>query len=435
MSLTGYGVLGIVVLLFLLVVSMPVAFAMMGVGLTGFVMVVNKNAGFSMLSSDLIDTFSSPSLVVIPLFVLMGQIAFHSGISKRLFRTAYIWIGSLPGGLAMASVIACALFGTICGSGPATAATMSAVALPEMRRYKYDASLASGTVASAGGLGMMIPPSVVFIVYGILTQQSIGKLFLAGIFPGVFISLLFCISIYIRCLKNPSLGPAGERTSLKEKILSMTGVIETLILFLVVMIGIFFGFFTPTEGAGVGAGGTIILSLLLRQITWKGFVRAMMETLRTSCMILIIVAGAVILGRFFAITRLPMTIASSLISLPLPAWAICFLVIFFYMVGGCFIDALALILLTIPIFYPVVQQLGYDPIWFGVMIVVLTQIGVISPPVGINVYVVSGMDRSLALSTVFRGSIPFLWILVIVSILFLIFPGLILWFPNWLGTI
>lgn len=435
MSLTGYGILGIFILFVLLVASMPVAFAMMGVGLTGFSLVVNKNAGFSMLSSDLIDTFSSSSLVVIPLFVLMGQIAFHSGISKRLFRSAYLWIGSLSGGLAMASVIACALFGTICGSGPATAATMSAVALPEMKRYKYDPALASGTVASAGGLGMMIPPSVVFIVYGILTQQSIGKLFLAGIFPGIFIAVLFCISIYIRCLKDPSLGPAGEKTSWKDKFLSLAGVIETLILFLIVMMGIFFGFFTPTEGAGVGAGGTIILSIILRQISWKGFVRAMMETLRTSCMILIIVAGAVILGRFFAITRLPMTIANGLISLPFPNWAICFLVILFYMVGGCFIDALALLLLTIPIFYPVIQQLGYDPIWFGVMIVVLTQIGVISPPVGINVYVVSGIDRSLALSTVFRGAIPFLWILIVVSILFLIFPGLVLWFPNWLGTV
>lgn len=435
MSLTGYGITGIIALLFLLVASMPVAFAMLGVGLVGFAMVVNKEAAFTMLASDLIDTFSSTSLVVIPLFVLMGQVAFHSGISKRLFHAAYLWVGSLPGGLAMATVVACAFFGAICGSGPATAATMAAVALPEMRRYKYNDSLASGTVASAGSLGMMIPPSVVFIVYGILTQQSIGKLFIAGILPGIFIAILFCIDIYIRCLKNPALGPAGEKTTLKEKFASLTGIIETLVLFLVVMIGIFFGFFTPTEGAGVGAGGTIILAVLLRQITWKGFVRALMETLRTSCMILIVIGGAVILGRFFAITRLPMTIANGLIALPIPNWAICFLVLVFYMIGGCFIDALALVLLTIPIFYPVIQQLGYDPIWFGVMIIVLTQIGVISPPVGINVYVVSGMERNLSLSTVFRGSLPFLWILVGVSILFLIFPDLVIWFPNWIENI
>lgn len=435
MSLTGYGITGIIALLFLLVASMPVAFAMLGVGLVGFAMVVNKEAAFTMLASDLIDTFSSTSLVVIPLFVLMGQVAFHSGISKRLFHSAYLWVGSLPGGLAMATVVACAFFGAICGSGPATAATMAAVALPEMRRYKYNDSLASGTVASAGSLGMMIPPSVVFIVYGILTQQSIGKLFIAGILPGIFIAILFCIDIYIRCLKNPALGPAGEKTTLKEKFASLTGIIETLVLFLVVMIGIFFGFFTPTEGAGVGAGGTIILAVLLRQITWKGFVRALMETLRTSCMILIVIGGAVILGRFFAITRLPMTIANGLIALPIPNWAICFLVLVFYMIGGCFIDALALVLLTIPIFYPVIQQLGYDPIWFGVMIIVLTQIGVISPPVGINVYVVSGMERNLSLSTVFRGSLPFLWILVGVSILFLIFPDLVIWFPNWIENI
>jgi len=435
MSLTGYGIVGIIVLLFLLLASMPVAFAMLGVGLVGFAMVVNQDAAFTMLASDLIDTFSSTSLVVIPLFVLMGQVAFHSGISKRLFNSAYLWVGSLPGGLAMATVVACAFFGAICGSGPATAATMAAVALPEMKRYKYDDALASGTVASAGSLGMMIPPSVVFIVYGILTQQSIGKLFIAGILPGIFIAILFCIDIYIRCLKNPTLGPAGAKATMKEKITSLTGIIETLILFIIVMAGIFFGLFTPTEGAGVGAGGTILLSLLLRQITWKSFVRALMETLRTSCMILIVIGGAVILGRFFAITRLPMTIANGLITLPIPNWAICFLVMVFYMVGGCFIDALALVLLTVPIFYPVIQQLGYDPIWFSVMIIVLTQIGVISPPVGINVYVVSGMERNLSLATVFRGSLPFLWILVGVSIFFLIFPDLVIWLPNWIENI
>lgn len=435
MSLLGKGVLGIIAMLLLLLASMPVAFSMMGVGVIGFAWTVNKNAAFTMLVSDLIDNFSSPSLVVIPLFVLMGQIAFHSGISKRLFNTAYAWVGSLNGGLAMATVVACALFGMICGSGPATAATMTAVALPEMRRYKYDDALASGVIASAGGLGMMIPPSVVFIVYGILTQQSIGKLFIAGVFPGVLIATLFCIYIYIACKRKPELGPPADKTPLQMKIKSLSGVAESLILFLIVMMGIFTGLFTPTEGAGIGAGGIILLALLLRRITWKGFLRAVLETLRTSCMILIVVAGAVILGRFLAITRIPMSIADWLVHLPLPSWVICFLVMLFYFVGGCFIDALALILLTIPIFYPVIESLGYDPIWFGVMIVILTQIGVITPPVGINVYVVSGMERDLALSTVFKGSIPFVWILVGVGLLFLAFPKVTLWLPQLLGKV
>lgn len=430
MSLLGKGLVGILFLFLLLVISMPVAFSMMGVGVVGYAWAVNKNAAFTMLVGDLIDTFSNPSLVVIPLFVLMGQVAFHSGISKRLFNTAYTWVGSLHGGLAMATVVACALFGMICGSGPATAATMTAVALPEMRRYRYDPALASGTIASAGGLGMMIPPSVVFIVYGILTQQSIGKLFVSGIFPGLLIASLFCIYIFITCKKNPTLGPPAGKTNLKEKLLSLSGVSESLILFLTVMVGIFTGLFTPTEGAGIGAGGIIILAILLRRINWRGFKRAILETLRTSCMILIVVAGAVIFGKFLAITRMPMNIANWLVHLPLPSWSICLMVMLFYFIGGCFIDALALILLTIPIFYPVIESLGYDPIWFGVMIVILTQIGVITPPVGINVYVVSGMERDLALATVFRGALPFVWILVSVSFLFLAFPKLVLFFPQ-----
>lgn len=424
------GIIGCALLLILLTSSMPVAFAMAVVGFVGFAWVVNPQAAMSMVASNLFDTFSSYSLTVIPMFVLMGQIAFHAGISRRLFHTAYQWLGALPGGLAMACIGACTAFGAICGSGPATAATMASVALPEMKRYRYSMELGSGTVAAGGSLGMLIPPSVVFIVYAIMTEQSIGKLFIAGILPGLMIALLFCLTIYIMCRLRPELGPAGPPTSWKAKFLSLGGIWETLLLFALVMGGMFYGFFTPTEAAAVGAGGSIAIALIKRQLSWKILLRSLQETIRTSCMVMIIVAGAVIFGRFLAVTRIPFELAEALIGLTLPGWMIMAIIILFYLFAGCFIDALALVLLTIPIFYPVVSGLNYDPIWFGVVIVVVTMMGVISPPVGVCSYVVSGIARDVPLQTVFKGVLPFLAALILAAILLIAFPQIALWLPN-----
>lgn len=424
------GILGCFMLFILLATSLPVAFSMAIVGFVGFAVVVNPHAATSMITTELYETFTAYNLTVIPLFVLMGQVAFHAGISRRLFDAAWHWLGALPGGLAMATVGACTGFGAICGSGPATAATMASVAIPEMNRYKYSPKLSCGTVAAGGSLGMLIPPSVVFIVYAILTDQSIGKLFIAGIIPGLLIALLFCLTIYIQCKRNPKLGPAGERTSWKSKFVSLLGVAETLILFLVVIGGMFMGLFTPTEAAAIGAAGSLIIALARKKLTTKMLVRSLQETVRTSCMVMIIVTGAVILGRFLAITRMPFELATTLSSLPLPGWMIMSMIILFYLLAGSFIDALALVLLTIPIFYPVVIELGYDPIWFGVIIVVVTQMGVITPPVGVNVYVVSGIERDVSLQTIFRGAMPFLLALVVASILLIIFPGLCTFLPN-----
>ncbi len=424
------GILGCILLILLLMSSMPVAFVMGVIGFVGFAVVVSPHAALSMITGDLYDTFSSYSLMVIPLFVFMGQIAFHAGISRRLFNTAYQWLGALPGGLAMATVGACTAFGAICGSGPATAATMASVALPEMRRYKYDMELGSGAVAAGGSLGMLIPPSVVFIVYAIMTEQSVGKLFIAGIVPGVLIALLFCLTIYLNCKRRPHLGPAGPSTTLRTKIASLGGVSETILLFILVMGGMFAGYFTPTEAAAVGAAGSLIIVLAKRKLTWKILIRSLEETARTSCMVIVIVAGAVMFGRFLAVTRIPFELATWLSNLPLPGWMIMGMIIFFYLFSGCFVDALALILLTIPIFFPVVQTLGYDPIWFGVIIVVVTQMGVISPPVGVCVYVVSGIERDVPLQTVFKGALPFLFALIIASILLVAFPQLSLFLPE-----
>ena len=424
------GILGCVILIVLLFTSMPVAFALIAAGLAGFSLIVSPSAALSMVVTDLYDTFSSYSLTVIPLFVFMGQVAFHAGISKRLFTAAYAWIGHLPGGLAMATVGACAGFGAICGSGPATAATMASVALPEMRRYGYSNELSGGTVASGGGLGMLIPPSVVFIVYALMTEQSIGALFLAGIVPGILIALLFCGSIFIRCSLNKELGPAGPKMPWSTRFKSLVNVIETVLLFIVVIGGMFIGLFTPIEAAAIGAAGSLIVAAVKRQLNLSMLKKVLLETVRTSSMVFFIVAAAVVFGRFLAVSQIPFTLATWFTNLPFPGWAVMFLIILFFLVAGCFIDALALILLTIPIFYPVIIELGFNPIWFGVMVVVITQMGVITPPVGVNVYVVSGIERDIPLQSIFKGALPFLLMLVLAAVILVFFPGLTLLFSR-----
>ncbi len=424
------GLCGVLVLLALLAGSLPVAFAMGIVGVVGFGLVVSPGAALAMLAADLYDTLSNYGLTVIPMFVFMGQVCFHAGISRRLFHAAYCWIGWLPGGMALATVGACTAFGAICGSGPATAATMAAVALPEMRRYHYDDALASGSVAAGGSLGMLIPPSVVFIVYGVLTEQSIGKLFIAGLLPGALIAILFGFVIVGQCLRHPARGPVCPRVSWRVRLESLSGVLETLALFALVMGGLFAGWFTPTEGAAIGAAGSLGVAALLGRCTLDVIRRSLRETIRTSCMVLIIVAGATVFGHFLAVTNLTHNLASWLTGLPLPPWGVLALVVAFYLLAGCFVDALALVMLTVPIFHPVVLQLGYDSIWFGVLIVVVTQMGVITPPVGVNVYVVSGMERDLSLQTVFRGALPFLGALVAAVALIIIFPGIATWLPS-----
>jgi C4-dicarboxylate transporter, DctM subunit len=424
------GILGCILLVILLFTSMPVAFAMAIVGFLGFASIVSPHAAVSMISADLYDTFSSYNLTVIPLFVLMGQVAFHSGISRRLFGAAYHWLGPLPGGLAMATVGACTAFGAICGSGPATAATMAMVALPEMKRYRYNMELACGTVASGGTLGMMIPPSVVFIVYGIMTEQSVGKLFISGILPGLMTAGLFILLIYVQCKRRPDLGPPAPPTTWGAKFRSLLGILETLLLFALVIGGMFCGLFTTTEAAAVGAGGAIVIGIVRKQFPLKKLRQSLMETLRTSLMVMIIVAGAVIFGHFLAVSRIPYELATWLGHLPLPAWLIISFMVIFYIIAGCFVDALALILLTIPIFYPVMVDLKCDPIWFGVIIVLITQIGTITPPVGVCAYVVGGVERSVPLATVFKGSIPFVFALIVATALCIAFPGICTWLPS-----
>jgi tripartite ATP-independent transporter DctM subunit len=434
MSPTTIGIIGIVIMVLVFFSRMPVAYVMTLIGFLGFSLMISFKGGLNLLSRNIYEVFSSYGLTTIPLFILMGQLAFNSGISGRLYETAYKFLGSTRGGLAMATVTACTAFGAVCGSSPATAATMATVGLPEMKRYKYADELATGCVASGGGLGMIMPPSVVLIVYGILTEESIGKLFVAGIVPAILVTILFIVSIYIRCRYAPDQGPPGQSFTWKEKIRSLNGLVDTLIVFALVMGGLFFGFFTPTEAAAVGAFGVFAVSVVRRQLTWQGLVKSLYETLRTSCMVMLLIAGAVIFGKFLAVTRIPFNVASWIGGFDLPPYMIMGMIVLVYFFGGCFMDALAFVMLTIPIFFPIVIDLGYDPIWFGIIIVMITEMGVITPPVGINVYVVYGVAQSVTggvpLESIFKGIIPFL-IAVIVGLVILIFiPQIILFLPN-----
>ncbi len=430
MSPCTIGLIGIAALILLLFARIPVGFAMAIVGFTGFVQLVSLDAALSLLARDVFSTFSSYGLTVIPLFIFMGQVSFHAGISRRLYDTAYAFIGHRPGGLAMATVGACTAFGAICGSSPATAATMATVALPEMKRYNYSMELATGAVASGGSLGMLIPPSVVFIVYGIMTEQSISKLFMAGILPGLLIAGLFCLAISLSCRRHPELGPSGPPTSWRNRFQSLKGTGETLLIFGLVIGGLFVGFFTPTEAGAVGALCSIGIALMGRNLTFAKLKISLFETTRTTCMVMIIVTGAVIFGHFLAVARIPYDLAGWVAGLPLPRFFTMMVIIAVYLIGGCFIDALALILLTVPIFYPVILALHYDPIWFGVIIVLVTQMGVISPPVGINVYVVKGVAPEIPLATIFRGVIPFLIALIVGTIILIVIPQISIFLPG-----
>lgn len=434
MDPTVIGIVGIVLMVAIFLTRMPVAYVMALIGYLGFSVMVSGKGGLALLSRNIYEVFSSYGLTTIPLFVLMGQLAFNSGISRRLYDSAYKFLGSTRGGLAMATVSACTAFGAVCGSSPATAATMATVGLPEMKRYNYADELATGSVASGGGLGMIMPPSIVLIVYGILTEQSIGKLFVAGIIPAILVTILFIISIYIRCRRHPEQGPPGEKFTWKEKIRSVWYMSETLAVFILVMGGLFIGLFTPTEAAAVGAFGVLFLSVVRRQLTWNGFVKSLYETLRTSCMVMMLIAGAVIFGKFLAVTRIPFNIASWVGGFDLPPYVIMAIVVFVYFLGGCFMDALAFVMLTVPVFYPLVTSLGYDPIWFGIIIVMVTEMGVITPPVGINVYVVFGVARNvigeIPLETIFKGILPFLLAVIAGVIILIAFPQLILFLPN-----
>ena len=424
------GILGIIVLIILFALEIPVAFAMAITGFLGFGYLVSFSAGLEMLAIDFFENFSSYSLTVIPLFVFMGCLAFSIGISASLFDASHALFGKMRGGLAIASIIACAFFAAICGSTNATAAAMGAVSLPHMKRYGYADSLATGCVAAAGSLGILIPPSALLIVYGIIVEESIGKLFIAGVFPGILLAILFIMTVVIICARNPALGPAGPATSLREKLTAISAVGEVLALFLLVLGGLFSGWFSPTQAGAAGSAGVFLIGLVRRKLTWRGFVDAGKDTLLITCMVMFIVTGAMIFGHFLAVTQLPFLLSDWVGGLRLPRMVIMALIVFFHLIGGCFMDAFALIVLTVPILLPTIKGLGLDVIWFGIIIVLIVEMGTITPPVGVNVYVIKGVAENVPLHTIFKGIVPFLAALIVGVILIMVFPQIATFLPS-----
>ncbi len=431
MSLTLIGIIGILLLLFILFVfGIPVGFAMGLVGFSGFAYVMTYGASVNMLATVTWDTFSSYGLTVIPLFIFMGQIAFYSGVNEKLYNATFAWVGHIRGGLAMATVMACAAFSAICGSNAATAATMTTVALPQMTRYKYNPMLSTGAIACGSTLGVVIPPSVVLIIYGLSTEQSIAKLFYGGFGAGILLAFLLTLSVYVLCTIFPTWGPVGEKTSFRQKIKSLRGAVEMLILFMVVMVGLFVGLFTPTEAGAVGSFAAVLLSMAQKSLSWKNFYNTIFDTMKVSCMVFVIIAGAMVFGRFLAITRIPFDIATWVGGLPFSKVTIMAIIFLIYALGGMIMDSLALLLITIPIFFPVAVKLGYDPIWFGVVITVITTLGAVTPPVGATAYVVGGMAKNVPLEKVFQGVMYFLPAYVICIILMILFPEIVLYLPG-----
>jgi len=431
LSLAFIGILGIIILLVaLFFFGMPVGFAMAVVGFSGFWYVVSFKAALSMVGTDIWVIFSKYGLTVLPLFIFMGYLAFNSGVGERLYKAAYNWVGHWKGGLAIATIGADELFAAICGSNTATAATMGAVALPQMEKYGYDTRLSSGTVVTGGTLGTVMPPSVILIIIGLQTEQSIIELFLAGILPAILLGSLFVVTIVVVCRLNPSFGPAGPKTSLKEKVKSLTGIFEAIAIFILVIGGLYTGLFTPTEAGAAGVFFTLIATVPMRRLTWKGFTESLKVTLKISCMAFVLVTGATIFGKFLAVTRLPFIVADFAAALPLSPYIILALVLLIYLIGGCIMDALGFLVLTIPIFFPLGIALGFDPIWYAIILTMVTTMGAITPPVGVNIYVVKALAPEIELSTIFKSVSFFLLACIICIILLIIFPDIVLLIPN-----
>jgi C4-dicarboxylate transporter, DctM subunit len=429
MTLAIVALIMILFLFVLFLLGLEIGFAMGLVGFIGFGLVVNFKAAFDLAAMDFYTVFSSYGFTVVPLFTLMGLIGASAGVSTDLYRMANKWLGHISGGLAIGTVVAATGFKAICGSNTATSATFATIAVPEMDKYGYDKRLSCGTVATVGTLGNLIPPSVGLVIYGLITETSIGKLFMAGIIPGIICALVFGLTLYFWCRLRPNLGPAAKKSNWTDRFKSLYAVLGVLIIFLIVVGGLMVGFFSPTESASVGALAVYLLVLIKRDIDFKRLLSAVLDSVKLGCMILTLIAGATILGHFFAVTRLPFIVGEWLGALPLPGSIIIIMILIVYLIGGSFIEDAAFFILVTPIFFPTIVKLGYDPVWFGIVVCTTMMIGIILPPMAVCVFVVSGITK-VPLSTVYKGIYPFLWGLVFCNLLFLFVPQLSLWLPN-----
>ena len=422
--------LGLGALLALILAGVPIAFAMLTVGLGGVALLLGWNPALAMLSQLALDTGMSYTLSVVPLFILMGNLVNRAGLSDDLYRASYAWLGHYRGGLALATSVACAGFSAVCGSSLATAATMARVALPPMRRYGYADSLACGVVAAGGTLGILIPPSVILVLYGIMTQQSVGKLFMAGIVPGLLGMLCYMGAVAVLTHWRPALGPPGERLALGERLRALNSVWGVLGLFLLVIGGIYLGVFTATEAAGIGAAGALAMALLRRRLGWEDLYAVLVDSARTTAMLFAVLMGALMFSNFVNLAGLPGDLSAWVRGLALPPLAVVALILLIYVVLGALLESLSMVLLTVPIFFPLVQQLGVDPIWFGILVVVVTEVSLITPPVGLNVFVLKSVLPEVAVGTIYRGVVPFIVADLVRIGLLLLLPGLVTFLPG-----
>ncbi len=424
------GIIGIAALFILLALRLYIGMAMLIVGFLGIAVLVGFDGATNLLAILPLDESKSYNLSVIPLFILMGQFAFVSGISSDIYKTVYNWMGHLRGGLAMATILACAFFAAVSGSSLATGATMGMVTIPEMLKYNYDKRLATGCVAAGGTLGILIPPSIGFVLYGILTEQSIGKLLMAGLLPGIMLSGLFILAILILCHFNPEMGPPGAATSWAAKVRSLSGTWGMLVLFIIVIGGIYTGIFTPTEAAGVGAFGALVITALKRKLTRDTFVLCLSETGKMTAFIFLIIIGAAVFSYFLALTGIPTSLSTFITGLPLPRGVILTAIILGYLILGCIMEVYSIMILTLPIIFPIIEALNFDPIWFGVIMVIILEVGLITPPIGLNVFVLKGAAPTIPIETIFKGIWPFFAAAILAMILIALFPQIALFLPS-----
>ena len=428
------SIIGFVLLLALILIRMPIGFAMGIIGFFGFAMLTdwNWNAALSMASRRVIDTSHEYGLSVIPLFILMGNFITRSGISKELYQASYAFLGHLRGGLSMATVVVCGAFSAICGSSLATAATMAKVSFPPMRRYGYSDALAAASIAAGGTLGILIPPSVILVIYGIMSEQSIRELFAAGFLPGLLGIALYLCAVAWTVWRNPDAGPSGEKMDARQRLTAVKGVWTTLLLFVIVMGGIYGGVFTPTEAAGIGAFGAFLIALARRSLSWRILYDVLVEAAHTTTSLFIVVIGALIFSNFVNRAGLPDELLSTITGFDVSPLMVIFMILGVYIILGCVFESLSMLLLTVPIFYPVVQSLGFDLVWFGIVVVVVTEISLITPPVGLNVFVLSGVLKDVSTGTIFKGVTPF-WVADIIRLLLItLIPAISLLLPTWL---
>lgn len=435
MSATLIGILGIVLLLVLLFFGMNIGFSMIVVGFVGYMVLVNAKAAMGLFASVPFTTVANYGLSVIPMFVLMGQFAFYAGISQDLYAACNHLLGRVRGSLASATIIACAFFAAICGSATATTATMGVVCLPEMRKYKYQDQLSTGVIAAGGTLGILIPPSTGFILYAISAEESVGVMFAAGILPGILLALIYVMTILIEVKLNPALAPkSSNKYSAKEKAVAVLKALPIIIIFVIVLGGIFGGWFSANAGAAIGAFLAFIFLLCKKKATWTNIKKSCFDTIRTSCMIFLIMIGAYVFGYFLTASRLPIDLANAIAASNMPSVIVILLILAIYAVLGCFIDSLPLIVLLTPIFLPIVNNMGLDPVWFGVLMVMIMQLGLITPPVGMCVYVMGGIAKDVPLMKIFKGVLPFVIALVVAVLIVALIPAIAQFLPNlWYG--